>query len=243
MDKPSGTTRNALSGSVPNGKWQASFGKRYSPFMIRYLLVAVLFVAAVSYWAPWVDHDTAALKLSGQDLGEFVKFIPVVRSGEVRVARQLFYLPPFVCALCLVLISVNRSLRYPRWLRVVLLALALLLLPGLLPPVWGHPKDLFVAEFRLQAVALILGLLFILAHGLFRNLSVRHLAIALIGLALVGLLPAQWAFWAFKGHIWTVYGTPTIRLGWGVWLDIGAWVGLGIVVGVFGWANGSEASG
>lgn len=197
--------------------------------VVCYLLVVVLLAAALSYWAPWVDHQTAALKLSGQDLGEFVKFIPAIRNGQVRFARQLFYLPPLVCTLCLVLVGISRRLPYPRWLRVVLLALALLLLPGLLPPAWGHPKELLAAEFRLQAIAFVVGLLFVLAHGLFRQVSLRYLAIVLVILALVGLLSAQGAFWVIKDRIWAAYNTPTIRLGWGLWVNGGAWVGLGAI--------------
>jgi hypothetical protein len=193
---------------------------------ITYLLLVAILLAALSYWAPWVDHDTAALKLSGQDLGEFVKFIPDIRRGHMRFPRQLFYLPPFVCVACLVLLSTNRQVPYPRWLRVGTLALAVLLLPGLLPPVWGHPRDLFTQEFRLQGIALILGLLLIAAHGAFRRLSPRTLSLALGASAFVGLIPAQWAFWAIRPHIWAAYNTPTVRLGWGLWLDIVAWLSL-----------------
>jgi hypothetical protein len=191
-----------------------------------YLVLAAIVLAAISYWAPWVDHDTAALKLSGQDLGEFVKFIPDIRREEMRFPRQLFYLPPFVCVVCLVLLSTNRRLPYPRWLRAGMLLAAILLLPGLLPPAWGHPRDLFTREFRLQGIALLLGLLLVAAHGALRSLSRRTLSLALVVLALVGLIPAQWAFWAIRPHIWTAYNTPTIHLGWGLWLDIAAWASL-----------------
>ena len=199
---------------------------RHQATIAYHLVLAAIVLAAISYWAPWVDHDTAALKLSGQDLGEFVKFIPDIRRGHMRFPRQLFYLPPFVCVACLVLLSTNRQLPYPRWLRVGMLALAVLLLPGLLPPVWGHPKDLFTQEFRLQGIALVLGLLLIAAHGAFRGLSLRTLSLALVVLALVGLVPAQWTFWAIRPHIWAAYNTPTVRLGRGLWLDIVAWLSL-----------------
>jgi hypothetical protein len=206
---------------------------RQPTMTLGYLLLAAILLAALSYWAPWVNHSTAALKLSGQDLGEFAKFIPDIRRGHMRFPRQLFYLPPFVCVACLVLLSTNRQLPYPRWLRVVMLALAVLLLPGLLPPVWGHPKDLFTQEFRLQGIAFILGLLLIAAHGVFRVLSLRTLSLALVVLALIGLIPAQWAFWAIRPRIWAAYNTPTVHLGWGLWLDIVAWVGLLAVAALF----------
>jgi hypothetical protein len=191
-----------------------------------YLLLATVLLAALAYWAPWVYHRTAALKLSGQDLGEFVKFIPEIRRGWMRFPRQLFYLPPFVCVICLVLLSTNRHLSYPRWLRLAMLVLAPFLLPGLLPPAWGHPKELFAPEFRLQGIALVLGLLLILAHGLFRRVRLSALVLLLGALALTALIPPQWAFWAIRPRIWAVYDTPTIRLGWGLWLGIVAWVSM-----------------
>ena len=200
-----------------------------APAGIRYSLLAVLLVAALAYWAPWVDHNTAALKLSGQDLAEFVKFIPEIRTGQIRFPRQMFYLPPFVCTLCLVSLAVNRCLAYPRWLRVGMLGLAVLILPGLLPPVWSRPQDLFTAEFRLQGFALVAGLSLVLAHGLFRGIPLRILAVIVAVLALAAILPTQWAFWRVWPLIWTAYATPTIRLGWGLWLTIAAWTALFIL--------------
>lgn len=193
-----------------------------------YLLLVTLLLTALAYWAPWVDHDTAALKLSGQDLGEFVKFIPAIRTGQISFPRQVFYLPPLVSAICLVLLAANWRLAYPRWVRVGMLAFALSLLPGLLPPAWGHPRELFTTEFRLQGVALVLCLLLILAHGAFRRVPLAALALTLGALALVALIPAQWAFWVIWPRIWAAYDTPTVRLGWGLWLDIAAWVGVTI---------------
>lgn len=192
--------------------------------VLGWLLVVALSVAALSYWLPWVGHHTSALTLTGQDLGEFVKFLPAIRRGHVRFPRQAFYLPPLACSVSLVLLSINRQLPYPRWLRVGLLALSLLLLPGLLPPAWGHPRELLAREFRLQAVAVIAGFAVVLAHGLFRRLSLCLLGLLVGGLALIALVPSQIAFWAIRPHIWDAYGTPTIWLGWGLWLGVVAWL-------------------
>ena len=191
------------------------------------MFIALLLVA-VAYWAPWVGHSSAALKLSGHDLGEFVKFIPKTRP---TFPRQLFYIPPLACSLCFVLLAAHRNTPYPRWLCVAMLAGALLLLPGLLPPAWGHPKELFTPEYRLQGFALVAGLLFLLGHGLLRRLPRTVLAVALGTLAFFALVPPQVAFWAIRARLWAVYDTPTIHLGWGLWLHIAAW--LGVLVGAW----------
>jgi hypothetical protein len=196
------------------------------------LLIAIL-LAALTYWAPWIDHNAAALKLSGQDMGEFVKFLPeppedgrAAKAGIGPLPRQLFYVSPFVCTVCLVLLAANRQLVYRRWLRVGMLVCALLVLPGLLPPAWGHPKELFMDEYRLQGIALVLGFVLVLGHGLFRRVPLRGLAIAMSLLALVALIASQSAFWAIQGRLWTAYNTTTARLGWGLWLHIVAWLGV-----------------
>ena len=189
-------------------------------------ILGLLTLALAAYWLPWIDHQSAALKLSGQDLGEFVKFLPQIRRGQVRFPRQVFYLPPFVAALSFVLLSTNRQLGYPRWVRILILVLAILALPGLLPPVWGHPRDLFNAEFRLQGIALVLGLLAVLSHGLWKSLQLHIVGWTLGTLALLALVPTQWAFWAIRPSIWQAYSTPTIHLGWGLPLEIVAWLGM-----------------
>ncbi|MBN1934720.1 MAG: hypothetical protein JW934_08635 [Anaerolineae bacterium] len=232
------STNEQIANRKSQNRQTANSKSRAAQGAVCYLLFASLLLGALSYWLPWVDHPTAALKLSGQDMGEFIKFIPAFRNGEVKFGRQLFYLPPLVCTLSLTLIGINRHLPYPRWLRIAALGIALLLLPGLLPPVWGTPKDWFTAEFRWQGVALILGALFVLAHGAFRRLPLRRLTVSLILLALIGLLPAQWALWRIKPYVWAVYGTPTIRLGWGLWLHWIAWIGAATTAI---WASKGEA--
>jgi hypothetical protein len=149
----------------------------------------------------------------------------------------LFYLPPFVGAIALVLLASNRHLSYPRWLRVGMLGAALLVLPGLLPPAWGHPRELFAPEFRVQGTALLVGAVFVLAHGLFRSLSPPALAVALVAISAVALIPPQWTFWRIRPQVWAVYDTPTVRLGWGLWLDLLAWTGLLACGGSLFWTS------
>jgi hypothetical protein len=202
------------------------------PLLFETLLVVALLLAAVAYWAPWVGHASAALKLSGQDLGEFVKFVPTINP---TFPRQLFYVPPLACSFCLVVLAGTCADRYPRWLRVGMLACALLLLPGLLPPAWGHPKELLAPEFRLQGLAVIAGLIVVLGHGLVSRIPRRPASVIVIVLATLALVLPQAAFWTIRDRLWTIYDTPTIRLGWGLWLHIAAW--LGTIVGV--WRTGS----
>jgi hypothetical protein len=191
---------------------------------LAYALLAALLLTTIAYWAPWVDHGAAALRLSGQDLGEFVKFLPQFRRGVERFPRQVFYLPAFAGTCALVILAVARHLSYPRWLRLVLLVWALLLLPGLLPPAWGRVGDLLVPEFRLQGLALLAGGLLIAAHALLRPLPPAAFGPVLSVLVLAGLVPAQIAFWTVRPRIWAAYATPSLRPGWGLWLHLVSWL-------------------
>jgi hypothetical protein len=174
----------------------------------------------MAYWAPWVAHPTAALKLSGQDLGEFVKFVPTIGRA---FPRQMFYFSPLAVSLILVLLAAHPHLPYPRWFRSILLFGALAVLAGLLPPVWGHPSDLWVPEFRAQAIAFLFGVVVVLGHGALRQLTTR-LALWILGaLGGIALVVSLGAFWAVKGRIWSAYGTPHIYLGWGFWAEHLAW--------------------
>jgi hypothetical protein len=193
---------------------------------LAHALLLALVLATVAYWAPWVQHAAAALRLSGQDLGEFVKFIPAIRRGETSFPRQLFYVPPLVMTVILVALSVNQELPYRRWLRIATLVYAVALLPGLLPPAWGHPREMLSPEFRLQGIGLLLGATIAATHGLFRRLPLRSLAVLILVLALLALIAPHGAFWAIRSRIWAAYDASGLRLGWGLWLHVAAWLGV-----------------
>jgi hypothetical protein len=192
---------------------------------IGYLLLTTLVLGSLAYWLPWIDHRTAALKLSGQDLGEFVKFVPALQGRPLGTLRQVLYVPPLITASCLVLLAANRGIPYPRPLRAGMLALALFVLSGLLPPVWGQPRDLLTPQYLLQGIAVLFSASLVLAHGVLRQVRLVSLAWVTAALSVVALLPIQCVFWAARPAIWATYGSPTIHLGWGLVLHIMSWMG------------------
>jgi len=119
----------------------------------RVLLLVGWVLAAIGYYGAWISHETAALTLSGVDLGEFVKFLPGVLDGSLIVVRQLLYLPPFAVVVSVALLVGSEPLHYPwalRWLAVVLAVPVSL---QLLPPAWSV-ASLTSSEFRAQTIAL-----------------------------------------------------------------------------------------
>ncbi|MDH7485976.1 MAG: hypothetical protein QHJ81_06830 [Anaerolineae bacterium] len=180
------------------------------------LLILALLLALAGYFGPWVAHKAAALVLTGQDMAEFVKFLPEVRAGELRVMRELFYLPLVAGALGLVGLAANRRLRYPRWLRWLLLLLAVPVALSMLPPAWT-PRLMLTPEFRLQAAAIGVCLALVVLHPLLRRLPPMLLEAITALLALAAAVVPVWQFLRVRSAIDAVYGRP-VTLGWGLWL-------------------------
>ncbi len=187
----------------------------------RWFLLAGWVLAAVGYYGPWLAHKTAALTLSGVDMGEFVKFLP-----DVSAVRQMFYLPPLAVVVGVALLACSRRLRYPWPLRLALLILAVPVSLQMLPPAWS-PASLITPEFRLQTIALGLCWLLLLASPLLGRLPVRiaGLLTGLLALAAVGL--TLWQFLLVKPAVDRLYGTPP-PVGWGFYLCL---AGLAIIAG------------
>jgi hypothetical protein len=193
-------------------------GNAKSPSILtkRIVLILGLALAIAGYFGPWVDHRTAALVLTGQDMGEFVKFLPEVRAGTAPVIREFFYLPPFAAALCLILLMASKQLAYPLAVRAVMLLAVLALAWAMLPPVWT-PQLLVTAEFRQQTVAIAFCLLLLIIHPMLRRLSPRRVAVTMIVLALLGTVPPLWQFFAIREAVNRAYGWP-VQIGWGLWV-------------------------
>lgn len=208
------------------------------PFSLgrQIVLILGLVLAIVGYFGPWVAHKTAALVLTGQDMGEFVKFLPEVRAGIVPVIREFFYLPPFAAALCLILQMANKRLSYPLVVRAVMLLTVLGLTWAMLPPVWT-PQLLITAEFRKQTVAIAFCLLLLFGHPVLCYLTsrwspehsrregltavaFRHAQdIAMVVLALLGAGPPLWQFLTIREAVNRAYGWP-VQVGWGLWVTV-----------------------
>ena len=184
----------------------------------RIVLILGLALAIVGYFGPWVDHKTAALVLTGQDMGEFVKFLPEVRDGTAPMIREFFYLPPFAAALGLILLMASKRLAYPLVVRAVMLLAVLGLAWAMLPPVWT-PQLLVTAEFRKQTVAIAFCLLLLIIHPVLRYLPLRLMALAIMVLAFLGAGLPLWQFFSIREAVNRAYGWP-VQVGWGLWVTV-----------------------
>jgi hypothetical protein len=182
--------------------------------VFRKVAPLALALAFIGYLAPWVNHRAAALVLSGQDMGEFVKFLPEVRAESVVMVRHFFYLPPFTVAIGLALSGGNRHLAYPWPLRTLMLLAVFPVSLTLLPPVWT-PAVLTSSEFLLQFLAFLFCLVLAAGFWLVGRMPVSLVQAILGVLSPVAASLALWQFFTIRPAIDRVYGHP-IEIGWGV---------------------------
>lgn len=193
---------------VERASWQLT--------MVRWLLPIGWGLAAMGFLGPWISHPTAALTLSGVDMAEFVKFLPGILDGSLRLTRQWFYLPPFAITVSIALLIGSQSLHYARLLRALGLLLAIPVSLQLLPPAWS-PSSLMTAEFRAQTLALGVSWLLLAGSWLLGRLPSWLLGSLGAGLSLIALALPAWQFLVAKPAIDAVYGVPPLA-GWGIFL-------------------------
>ncbi|MEJ2735517.1 MAG: hypothetical protein P8189_18445 [Anaerolineae bacterium] len=197
---------------------------RVQPVM-RLLLPVGWALTTVGYFGPWIAHQTAALTLSGVDMGEFVKFLPSVVDGSLQVMRQFFYLPPIAVTVSIALLGNRDELGYPRSLRALMLLLALPISLQLLPPAWA-PSTLLTAEFRLQTVALALCWLLLAGSWALARLPSWLVGSLGTGLSLGALILPSWQLFVARPAISELFRVPP-GIGWGFFLCL---AGLAVTV-------------
>lgn len=206
-----------------------AFRVPHSAFRIPIPLSALL--ALLGYVGPWVPHRAAGLVVTGLDLAEYVKFLHPIRSGEIVLWREGFYLPLVAVSLTLSLIAYRKDLRYPWPIRIGMLILAGIAALNLLPPAWSPPL-LITPEFRTQTAVLLLCL-GMAAISPFLALLPRIVnSAAILVLALLALIWPIVNFLRILPAIEAVYN-HAITPGWGPWILA---VGLaGMVAGALIW--------
>jgi len=181
-------------------------------------LVGGIFLLLTGYFGPWIDHRVAGLVVTGLDLGEYVKFLPEVRSGAIPLWREAFYLPLVAASLTCSLMAFRQELHYRLApLRILLLVTAGVAALNLLPPAWT-PARMLTPEFQQQLIALIALLVAIAISPLLALLPLR-LATAFCGLLALSCFVPVNQFFVILPAVEPLYHQP-LSTGWGLWLMI-----------------------
>jgi len=176
-------------------------------------LVLVGFVALAGYFGPWTPHRATALWVTGLDLGEYVKFIPQVMSGQVAIRREIFYLPLLAGSIQASLLASRRSL--PHWSRLVFGLSAIPLALAMLPPAWS-PGALLQPEFHLQVIAIALCLVLVPGTIITRYFPDRLVMTLIALLAVTAAVAPAWGYLQVQPAIEALYSHP-LQPGWGFW--------------------------
>ncbi|MCB9137404.1 MAG: hypothetical protein H6642_03555 [Caldilineaceae bacterium] len=192
--------------------------------LLRWLLPLAGLVMLVGYFGPWINHAAAGLVVTGLDLAEYVKFLPGVRSGEISVRREAFYLPLIAVSLTWGLIAFRREFHYGWPMSSGVLLGAAVAALNLLPPAWT-PRLLLTPEFRLQT-GVMTALLGVIAVSPLVALLPRRLAGALIVLSASAnvWMPVR-GFLRVLPDITRIYAAPQ-HPGWGMWVMLAGTIGL-----------------
>ena len=185
--------------------------------ILRVLLPVFGLLALSGYFGPWVDHKAAGLAILGLDLGEYVKFLPAVRSGEIGLWREGFYLPLVAVSLAFSLYAFRTELGYPWYVRAGLLAVAVMAALNLLPPAWT-PQRMLTPEFQQQSWGIVICLAASgvqSAAGLVAALGKRHHRHSVSA----WLQPAclSGSFSRYCRALAELYNQP-LAPGWGLWV-------------------------
>lgn len=192
--------------------------------VLPWLYLLTFLVILAGYFGAWVPHRVAGLVITGLDLAEYVKFLPIVRSGQVIIWREGFYLPLVTVSLAASFVAFQPHFHGTprvRWLlRLLLLTIATIAALNLLPPAWDQ-STFTNPEFRRQIIALGAALLIMGTAPLWALLP-RVLTAASVALLVVAALwfPLR-DFFQVLPAIGELYQQPLLP-GYGLYLTVAA---------------------
>ncbi|MCB0080551.1 MAG: hypothetical protein KDE47_06460 [Caldilineaceae bacterium] len=206
----------------------------HHPTLLFPLLIGGLLLTFAGYIGAWVPHRVSGLVITGLDLGEYVKFLPLVRSGQIVLWRAGFYLPLVAVSLAAGFAAFQPTRQLRPWLlwvtRALLLILATVAALNLLPPAWDQ-STFTNPEFRQQIVALVICLGVMATSPLWALLPQRMTAGVVIALCAGALWFPLWGFFRVLPSIRELYQQPLVP-GWGLYLTVAGLVLLIVVHGI-----------
>jgi hypothetical protein len=188
---------------------------RSPQFATVLVLLGWLFIA-LGYWGPWVPANAVGLRILGLDMAEYVKFIAEVRSGQITLTREVFYLPLLALSLSLSLLAHRPELRLPGLVRWGLNLLAVPAALAMLPPAWT-PGLLATPEFVKQTAAIgVCIVAAVLSYPVLRRLPAKLVAGMILLLALLAVFPPLLTFARLSPALDAIYGRQ-LPPGRGLW--------------------------
>jgi hypothetical protein len=175
----------------------------------------------LGYFVVWLPQPVVGLSFIGLELGEWVKFLPQVRSGEIVAAKDLFYVPPITLSLMILLWTIDwPNRRWKTWgMRIIAVLVSMLALPAI-EVVQNEPIDQWLV--RLLAVVLVVGgalAVALINPGVEKKPRVNVTAV-MVCLAALGAMLPTWVYLSVRPAAQQVIGVD-VGFGPGFWLNLG----------------------
>jgi hypothetical protein len=175
----------------------------------------------LGYLVVWLPQPVVGLSFIGLEMGEWVKFLPQVRSGEIMAAKDLFYVPPITLSFMLLLWTLDwPNRRWKTWgMRIVAVFVSMLTLPAI-EVVQNEPLDQWLV--RSLAVVLVVGGALAVAPlnpGVETKPRVNA-TVGMVCLAALGAILPTWVYLSVRPAAQQVIGVD-VGFGPGFWLNLG----------------------
>ncbi len=183
------------------------------------VLTAGFTLILVAYFLVWLPQPVAGLSFIGIDIGEWIKFMPQVQSGELDINRNVFYLPPITLGLNLIFWSASWSeRRWQTWaLRLLAIVISLLSLPSIEAFTEETTSEWLtrtVMVLVVVTVSVLIPLKRYLPSAILMN--GKWLIISLLGF--LGAIFPTWTYLALRGTVSQLFQAD-VGIGPGVWLN------------------------
>ena len=188
---------------------------RYEGILVRLCFTMIL----LGYFLVWLPQPVAGLSFIGLEMGEWVKFIPEVRSGEVIPSRNFFYLPPILLGSMIAIWTAGwPNNRWQSWIaRLLAVAVGFLALPAIESISEESPGQWLP---RLAMVGFVIVIVLIASYYSSRE-TIPHTVpwLYFIILGLLGAILPIWTYLAIKPFVETLMG-GAVGFGPGIWLNL-----------------------
>jgi hypothetical protein len=173
----------------------------------------------VGYLMVWLPQPVAGLSFIGLEMGEWVKFLPQVRSGEIPASRNFFYLPPVVLGLMLALWTTGwPNSRWRTWvMRLVAIIVAMLAFPAV-EAMLEEGLDQWLGRVLMILLVAVVAALIPLLDRLPGDSGLRVARIMILALAAAGIILPTWAYLEIRPAVAQLL-EGEVGIGPGVWLN------------------------
>ncbi len=199
----------------------------------RVPLLLALIAACAGYFGPWVWHPAVVFRYTADDLAAwFVRLMPAVRSGQVLITPELFFLPIWLA-------SIGSALWLGRFVRrrvIRLLAGGLVVYAAIWPmPPYPAILDAYRSpEFALSFwVSAAVAAIAIAALTIGKRWPDRLRAPAWLAIGVAGATIAPLHFVRLKPALDALHGRP-MSVGWGIGAVV---MGFVVVAAIGAWES------